>query len=413
MTPPRPRRAKLLGLAILVPAQLLAIVVLLELGLRIVAPYSRDLRSALYEPAALSEYNAVSSIEELMDLSPLGWRPYTEWAGFVLNSRSFRTPEYSDSPPAGSYRIVTIGDSFTFDSGGVPFAEHWTTELGRLLSDESASKVDVVNLGSAGIGPQFSLRVLQLEGALLEPDLVIFSLFVGNDFLDDQLLAGVESIRPLTWQDKVVRWSTLARLLRFLYRLDADVAIDIPENIRIASADHPAEGLGRGGYEIPGYRDQYDSAAPYLEEDAFLNIEQTWMLLFTSYQRDNFDRLMAVVAGTISAMFEESQRAGADFVLVMIPNEAQVDSDLMAQVAERSGLALEDYDIELPQKRLAEFCESRGMHCLDLLPALRRESERRPLYRMRNTHWNRAGNQVAAEELKAFLRNRLGGRPAP
>ncbi|MBY0278934.1 hypothetical protein K2Z84_26685, partial [Candidatus Binatia bacterium] len=40
---------------------------------------------------------------------------------------------------------------------------------------------------------------------------------------------------------------------------------------------------------------------------------------------------------------------------------------------------------------------------LDLLPASRRASAAGPLYRPRNTHWNGAGNRLAAAELARFL----------
>ena len=63
----------------------------------------------------------------------------------------------------------------------------------------------------------------------------------------------------------------------------------------------------------------------------------------------------------------------------------------------------EEVDIDLPQRRLIEFCEQAGIRCMDLLPAFRARSTEESLYALRNTHWNEAGIRVAAELVRSYL----------
>lgn len=44
---------------------------------------------------------------DLIRKTVLGYRPRSRYAGFVLNSRSLRTPEYTAEKPSDVFRIVT------------------------------------------------------------------------------------------------------------------------------------------------------------------------------------------------------------------------------------------------------------------------------------------------------------------
>ena len=110
-----------------------------------------------------------------MNESPVGFRPNTREHGFVLNSKSFRTPEYDVSKAAGVHRVLAIGDSFTY--GVVPDADHWTTLLEAGLKDRRTGQVEVLRLGVPGAGTPLQLRLWQIEGQTLDADLVVLRVF--------------------------------------------------------------------------------------------------------------------------------------------------------------------------------------------------------------------------------------------
>jgi hypothetical protein len=62
-----------------------------------------------------------------------------------------------------------------------------------------------------------------------------------------------------------------------------------------------------------------------------------------------------------------------------------------------------EYDRDDPQRRLAALFAEWQVPCLDLLSALRAAQAEGPVYTPRDTHWNVAGNRVAAQALAEWL----------
>ena len=98
-----------------------------------------------------------------------------------INSEGFRGDELR---PAGeATRVVVYGDSFihAFYSKN---EETFAVRLGALLADRLGRKIEVVNAGVSSYGPdQISLK-MEDELSRLRPDLVIVSIFAGNDYGD-------------------------------------------------------------------------------------------------------------------------------------------------------------------------------------------------------------------------------------
>ena len=68
--------------------------------------------------------------------------------------------------------------------------------------------------------------------------------------------------------------------------------------------------------------------------------------------------------------------------------------------------ALKSYDdsVEILRSHISEFCKVRGIRCLDLTAAFRlRAAQGMKLYYSHDSHWNEAGNHVAAEEISRYL----------
>lgn len=79
--------------------------------------------------------------------------------------------------PKGTYRILALGDSFTF-GWGVNLEDSWPKILEKLLSKEQ--KVEVVNAGIIGGAPDTAVEVCR-RYQYLDPDLIIFGFFSTDD----------------------------------------------------------------------------------------------------------------------------------------------------------------------------------------------------------------------------------------
>lgn len=111
---------------------------------------------------------------------------YFDAQGCILvehNSIGFRDEEFPIEKPAGEYRVLTIGDSFTYGSG-VLGEDAWPQVLERGLAT-GGRPVQVINGGFAAgsYAPAGYDTWLESDGFLLQPDLVVIG-FCLNDMGD-------------------------------------------------------------------------------------------------------------------------------------------------------------------------------------------------------------------------------------
>jgi len=115
----------------------------------------------------------------------LGWRNIPNWSAttydrtLTINSRGLRDREYPLAKPEGVFRILVLGDSFTWGYG-VSDEEVFTERLEKALATAGRS-VEVLNAGVSGWGTDQELLYLEREGLQSSPDLVVLAFFLYND----------------------------------------------------------------------------------------------------------------------------------------------------------------------------------------------------------------------------------------
>jgi hypothetical protein len=96
------------------------------------------------------------------------------------NSLGLRGPEVAPRKPAGTRRVIVVGDSYVFGQG-VDDDQTMPARLSRRLNDRGPGRYEVVNLGVNSYSTDQELILLEELGPRLEPDIVV--LFVcDNDF---------------------------------------------------------------------------------------------------------------------------------------------------------------------------------------------------------------------------------------
>jgi len=360
--------------------QLVIIVGLLEVSLRILEPHYHNIRLLLYNPHILGSYERINSLEALLNTRPKGFQPAAKREGFVLNSKSFRTGEYSETKPKGQSRILVIGDSFVAASGGVPYAQHWAVLLEQQLKHQGTS-VEVIKLGVGGVGPRFELRLWELEGRKLQADWVVLAFCIGNDFTDEQ-------ISQQTLAERVVANSYVMRLLRNLQRLSG---VAKPAEIFVKT----------GGYATTD--NVYDPHKPSFTREVFLKIVASRMAITHKTEQARFAQLFDNLKPVLSWFQESVKRTKAQWMVMLIPDEYQVYPSLFQEVVAQLGHRLADYDVDLPQRQLIEWFKQKEIMYLDLLPSFRKAANTTTLYKLQDTHWNIEGNRLASEELTKFM----------
>lgn len=257
------------------------------------------------------------------------------------NSLGLRSPEIERAKPAGTFRILVLGDSVTF-GWSLRGEDTYASQLASLLSTlRPNQRIEVINAGVSGYGTWQELRWLQEAGLSMDPDVVIVQAHL-NDAADN--LWGT-----LGWQSKdsgLVRTSMLARLVN-----------------RVATARQTVSG-----------------DAP-CEKDWKIDDDQV------CWQRTE---------ELLSEMQQVATQQNAALVLMLSPMRWQVDSNVRDPRAW--------VDASRYQEVLARYGQEHGWIVVDPLPALRAATSTggKSLF-LDVGHPDEAGQRIMAQELYSAL----------
>jgi hypothetical protein len=101
-------------------------------------------------------------------------------------------------------------------------------------------------------------------------------------------------------------------------------------------------------------------------------------------------------------------------VIAILPEQFQVDADLREAVLKKyKHIANENLDVHYPDNLIVNFCRTHDIHCLDMLEPFQEQGKTRRLYSVRDSHWNAAGNGLAADLIFDYLQKNqlLPSRP--
>ena len=331
--------------------------------LRKLVLFSGQVLIILFITFALAEvtlriYNSIKPLPIFYSTSYNRFRgkPFSSDYDFHLNSRGFKDVEHSTQKAAGTFRILGIGDSFAF--GVVPYTNNYLTLLEDKLN-QNGKHVELVNMGIPGTDPADYLSLFVHEGLELKPDTLLLSFFIGNDF--------EQQSRSL------LSYSYAASAIKFL--IDFNTKFE--------------------GQIIHG-NSTYDDNANSFTDAQYLNLERARSSIFLRNNKQ-FERDFADTWSHVREINQICARLGVRFLVVVIPDELQVNDQLQQSVIDASRSPPESFDFGLPNKMLiAKFRES-GIDFIDLRDDLASISKSMRLYKPNDSHWNIAGNRTASE----------------
>lgn len=283
-------------------------------------------------------------------------------------------------PRKGSdaFRILGLADSFGQAGGHLNY--HYILE--RLLSERWAT-VEVVNFSMGEYEPKEELELIKRFGPVFQPDLVLHGFFIGNDFsipdgklysfrnISARLKGGIRGWLPHQFASR--EW------LRRLVVLLNEKASQNKENFL-----HNSSGT--------------------FSRKKFLEIERSRLKICkTGGPMEPFQKsieLLKQIRSKVDAM-------NAMLVMVIHPDQYQVETELFLEICREYSLNHNDYDLEKPQRIIRTYCARNGITCVDLLPSFREHGSGGGLYIPRNTHYNDLGNRLAAVEIVKSLQGFL------
>lgn len=293
------------------------------------------------------------------------YAPGAAYLGGHVNSGGFHDTEWVQPKPADCFRIVALGDSFNV--GIVPYDQNVLTLLELELTRRCGARVEVANLGVASLSPIDYLHLLNDEGRLLEPDLVLTCVFVGNDI---GAVHGGSLARP-------ANWLTFALATR-LFRL-ATARVE------------PAQA---------GARVEQKAGQPMTPERYLEHVGKDYLPTLSAAATPSLDRRWT---NTLEVLDQITAIAGGRHAVVLYPCEAQVDPELLAQACKAEQVDPSTIDLTGPGRRCTAHFAAAGVPFCDLQPAFVAQREQGRAYEPYDSHWNRLGNQIAADALADWL----------
>ncbi len=313
--------------------------------------------------------------------------PGEPYFGFPANSGGYYDAEFATGGPGGLV-VAVLADSFGV--GVVPHRFNFVTVAETFLRERLAgryARVELLNFAVSGVGMNEYAFLLDTEVAAFEPDRVVLAVFVGNDIHRDPRFGeapGRDRRSLLRWQVWGVPWR--------LWRLANESPAQTPR----------AGPARRAEPALPEHVRDPAREPPTYSPETFLRIESRSFEVCNAGSPD----IEAAYEAFFRGLRHFRERLGERLLVLVLPDEFQVNdalhADLVASDPRRAA-----WPRDLPQRRIAAFCEREGIACLDLLPALRHAERSARTYHLRDTHLNAHGNAVAGRALAEALAERL------
>jgi lysophospholipase L1-like esterase len=290
----------------------------------------------------------------------------------AINSTGVRDDEEIGPKGPDERRILILGDSLVL-SLQVPFRQTFGELLEqRLNSKPSRYQYRVINGGVQGYGPVQELLFFRAIAPIVQPDVVVETIFVGNDAeeavatesgLSEQPRPSLEVLRDtaVTRLRRLVRQSMVLQVLR----------------LRVLAA------TGR-------FRGILASPEPPLQS-------------YAATPAPRIAKGLAITRRVVDELAREAQAGGARTAVMLMPARFQVDDGdygrLRDAVAQAGGELVRD----AATRRFDEALASAPLPRFDALPALRRALPGPDVFFQRTVHLTPRGHEIVAEALEQFL----------
>ena len=307
----------------------------------------------------------------------------------MVNEAGFRDYTYTLRKPKNVYRIVGIGDSQTASCGFTDISNAYLKVLEKNLNSIKGLGMtyEVLNMGVPNYTPHEYLAMLKKYGIEYGPDLVLVAIYLGNDI----------QVVPQN-RDYIVFDGTLIsrRALNLSDRSEFEVK------------------LWKWFHERKLYRvvQRAQYAKIWATYDSTPKRKSNRLSVFmkdefrTPSEKDDIHQAWTDVQKSIKQIQNVVQEHDVRLLLVMIPDEHQVNKSLRKSSLQHLHSNEENYDFEQWNRRLTSFCEDNKIDVLDLTPGLSKVIQHESLYFKNDIHLNVRGHQLVGEFIQEYLLNR-------
>jgi hypothetical protein len=301
------------------------------------------------------------------------------------NSWGMRDRPHELAKPAGTFRVLVLGDSF-MEAVQVDFEQSLPSLIETKLAERTGRAIEVINAGVSGWGTDDELTYLERYGLAFSPDLVLIAMTLHNDLSDNLDLEYHDFRDGRIVERPRVEFSALGwPLIR--------VREYIANHMHLYSVYSRLKTVRRS---------QVGAQALNSHLISLIRREPDhWKTDGWEMTRQLLDRTRDV-----------ARAAGAQTAVFLIPLFIQASPERLESFLSSQGLSPSDIELDQPQRVMAEWGARAAVEVIDLAPDFRSAyAKGDSLYLVDDGHWNRAGHALAAEIVaRELVRRSLVGR---
>ena len=297
------------------------------------------------------------------------------------NSHGYSDKDYPFTKPAGSERVVVLGDSFTWG---------WGVEQEEIfceVAEKNLERVEFINLGQTAYSTAQEYLLFKKLGMKFSPNFTILA-FGPNDIMEN-------SENP-----KRPKFLVKDGMLELE---NSPIPLSLHEKIKKFLKDHFLL------YSLIDYR--YVLLRQFLKPSGKRPNGYDWVpdYFFKSYH----EKMQGPWDVTKALLLEIDKLTDHRFLIMYIPNRLQVEEETYQQaVLTTQGRMNTPFDESLidlfyPNKLLQEFSEEQGIPFLDLTSYFRKENKQHSLYFKYDGHWTMEGHRLAGKLLSERIQKLL------
>jgi len=337
------------------------------------------------------------------------------------NSLGYRGYDFEVKKRFGEKRILISGDSFILGFGvkdGDMVSYVLEEKLKKISSTNPLKGASVINAGYAGgFGPDGYYLHLKEKGMSLSPDLVVFSVFVFNDFSDMENNEWF-GVGKYGQPRKIVSKTIMVDDRGVLLPKDIPIVYRLPIIRESHLAVFTTKAFSQIKEKINHYSDliRFKISLPVIPsgeaKDSSLPAAYERSCLFGEIcHRKNlhlYSDLLATILASREMVEDQFTDNKSHFLVLIIPADFQIYPEALSKYGDFTGIPLNAAEIDNPnpQRKIKEILSWEKISYIDLLPVFRENKKR--LYFMEDGHWNKDGHEIVAEEIKKWIEKNYG-----
>ena len=356
-------------------ASLIFTVILLEIVVRVtglVAPYGYP--PGLFAPDPDTEYRFAANFP----VSPFVKQEFVTQV--FTNSDGFRDLERVRGK-SEKKRYIVVGDSFVWAAYGVNLEEAFTSLTEKKMLERYQEPCEVVNAGVVGWGTDNALAFLRANWDRYQPDGVVLSFCIANDFFDN-LRTGEYIVKDgyLVESESLRADSPIRKLRNFMVKHFRLVVL-----------------MERGLYEL-----DFLKAILKKEESIRFHGKDQMNVLYNIDQPQQ-KAVREKTLELLRSMKELCDLKGASLAVLPIPTKIQMQGTHLSDAGNHAFSGLSEQQLYSPQSAIESMCEDLQIDYFETLEPLKTANQENPVFWDLNPHLNAYGNEVVAEVLTQSL----------